>query len=365
MHGESYAGAPSAAPLPQRGNVRGPNSAGSRGDVTRGFRAGRRSSSKASSARRCRRTAVSRRTRSWPTGGPTASRSTCRRNTRPAFAASSRMRSACRSAASASSSTRWAADSAPSRAPATTCARRWPCRGRRSAPVRLVLDRKEEQLDSGNRPATVQRLRIGATPRRHPHRDLARYLRHGRRRPGRRRRQHRPVDVRLRELRHRPVRRLHQRRARMRDARAGQRAGRVRARADDRRTRREARHGSARAARPHRSEPGAPRGAAPRRRALRLEPAACARLRFRPGQARDRDGAILLGRERAHQRIVRGAHPARRLGRAPLRRAGHRHRHRHRARPGRRRGTGPASRGHRRSASATRTSPPGRRRTAA
>ena len=30
------------------------------------------------------------------------------------------------------------------------------------APVRLVLDRREEQLDSGNRPATFQRLRIGA-----------------------------------------------------------------------------------------------------------------------------------------------------------------------------------------------------------
>jgi xanthine dehydrogenase YagR molybdenum-binding subunit len=30
------------------------------------------------------------------------------------------------------------------------------------APVRLVLDRREEQLDSGNRPATYQRLRIGA-----------------------------------------------------------------------------------------------------------------------------------------------------------------------------------------------------------
>jgi xanthine dehydrogenase YagR molybdenum-binding subunit len=30
------------------------------------------------------------------------------------------------------------------------------------APVRLVLDRREEQIDSGNRPATWQRLRIGA-----------------------------------------------------------------------------------------------------------------------------------------------------------------------------------------------------------
>src|ERR1039458_7871572 len=31
-----------------------------------------------------------------------------------------------------------------------------------NAPVRLVLDRHEEQIDSGNRPATVQRLRVGA-----------------------------------------------------------------------------------------------------------------------------------------------------------------------------------------------------------
>ncbi|MGO9174125.1 MAG: xanthine dehydrogenase family protein molybdopterin-binding subunit [Rhodomicrobium sp.] len=32
-----------------------------------------------------------------------------------------------------------------------------------AAPVRLVLDRHEEQIDSGNRPATFQRLRLGAT----------------------------------------------------------------------------------------------------------------------------------------------------------------------------------------------------------
>jgi xanthine dehydrogenase YagR molybdenum-binding subunit len=30
------------------------------------------------------------------------------------------------------------------------------------APVRVILDRKEEQMDSGNRPGTCQRLRIGA-----------------------------------------------------------------------------------------------------------------------------------------------------------------------------------------------------------
>src|SRR5665811_2588757 len=31
-----------------------------------------------------------------------------------------------------------------------------------AAPVRLALDRREEQLDSGNRPGTFQRLKIGA-----------------------------------------------------------------------------------------------------------------------------------------------------------------------------------------------------------
>ena len=30
------------------------------------------------------------------------------------------------------------------------------------APVRIVLDRREEQIDSGNRPATVQKMKIGA-----------------------------------------------------------------------------------------------------------------------------------------------------------------------------------------------------------
>ena len=33
---------------------------------------------------------------------------------------------------------------------------------RAGAPVRIVLDRREEQLDSGNRPATVQKMRVGA-----------------------------------------------------------------------------------------------------------------------------------------------------------------------------------------------------------
>ena len=41
-------------------------------------------------------------------------------------------------------------------------ARPSPCRGIARAPVRLVLDRDEEQQDSGNRPATMQRFRVGA-----------------------------------------------------------------------------------------------------------------------------------------------------------------------------------------------------------
>ena len=149
------------------------------------------------------------------------------------------------------------------------------------APVRLVLDRKEEHLDSGNRPGTVQHIRIGAQARRHAHRDLARHTTARLASPSA------PASGNIAqamyacaEFRDRAVRRVHQCRPRLPDARAGQRAGRVRARAGDRRARREARHRSARAARPDRSEPGAARGAAPRRRAHRLEPPACARRRF-------------------------------------------------------------------------------------
>ena len=59
---------------------------------------------------------------------------------------------------------------------------------RAQAPVRLILDREEEQMDAGNRPGTWQRLRIGAK------RDGAltaislHKLRHGGRRAWRRRR---------------------------------------------------------------------------------------------------------------------------------------------------------------------------------
>ena len=57
------------------------------------------------------------------------------------------------------------------------------------------------------------------------------------------------------------------------------------------------RHRPARAARPDRSEPGAARGAAHRRRADRLGAAARARRRSRAGEARPRRGAVALGRQ--------------------------------------------------------------------
>ena len=56
----------------------------------------------------------------------------------------------------------WAAASARSRRSAITVALRSRSRVRPSAPVRLTLTRPEEQVDSGNRPATDQRIRIGA-----------------------------------------------------------------------------------------------------------------------------------------------------------------------------------------------------------
>ena len=158
----------------------------------------------------------------------------------------------------------------------------------------------------------------------------------------------------------RALRRLHQCRAGLRHARARQHARRLRAGAGDRRTGRETRHRSAGAARPHRRQPGAARGAAHRRRTDRLERPPCARRGDRaPIKTRHRHGAIAVGRQRAGQCVLRGARPARRLGRGALQRAGHRHRHRHDAGAGGRRGTRPAPERYRRCASATPIFPPG------
>ena len=105
---------------------------------------------------------------------------------------------------------------------------------------------------------------------------------------------------------------------------------------------------SAAAARPHRCEPrcGARSGA--RRRTDRLEPPS------RPGGgSRVRSSAVSAWRNRSGaptcrpMRHARCGYPARRLGRDAVQRAGHRHRHRHGAGAGRRGGAGPAPARHR------------------
>ena len=63
---------------------------------------------------------------------------------------------------SASSANSPAAASARSTASATTARSRFICRAKRRAPVRFMLDRREEHVTVGNRPATLQRLKIGA-----------------------------------------------------------------------------------------------------------------------------------------------------------------------------------------------------------
>ena len=140
----------------------------------------------------------------------------------------------------------------------------------------------------------------------------------------------------------------------------GNTPGALRPRAGDRRTGRAARHRSAGAARPDRPEPGAARGAAPRRRADRLETPARARRRSRAGEARPRRGAVAVGRQCADQCRLRGARDARRLGGGAVERAGYRHRHRHGAGAGRGRGARTSPRRRSPCASATPSFPPGR-----
>ena len=95
---------------------------------------------------------------------------------------------------------------------------------RAQAPVRLVLNREEEQMAAGNRPGTWQRLRIGAK------RDGALtaislvQLRHSGCRAWRRRRLQRRSALCLSQFRERAARRVHQCRAGLRHARAGQHA---------------------------------------------------------------------------------------------------------------------------------------------
>ena len=188
----------------------------------------------------------------------------------------------------------------------------------------------EEQLDSGNRPATWQHLRIGA--RRDGTLTAISLLSRMARRASASapasatspRRMYTCPNFSLRA-----ERRVHQCRPRLGDARARQHARRLRAGAGDRRAGRTARARSAGAARPHRPQPGAARGTAHRRAAHRLGAPPHAGRRCRADQARPRRGAVAVGRQRADQCLLRSAPAARRFGGGAVQRAGPRHRHRH------------------------------------
>ena len=136
------------------------------------------------------------------------------------------------------------------------------------APVRLTLTRPEEQVDSGNRPATRSAHPHRRAARRDADRGFGRKPRHRRRRAQRRHRQFRPVALRLPELRIRAIRRLHQRGAGQRHARPRQYAGRLGHGDGDRRARRAsgARSASSCASASIRARCGARSGGSARRR---------------------------------------------------------------------------------------------------
>jgi xanthine dehydrogenase YagR molybdenum-binding subunit len=149
------------APLPQQGNVRGPNKAGSRGDVSAGF--AQADVVVEGEFRTQVQTHCCLETHAvvadWRPDGLTVYMSTqytagVRRELAQAFGLPL-------------GSVRVVVDAMGggfgSKSGAGNYVRAAVALSRQArAPVRLVLDREEEQQDSGNRPATVQRLRIGA-----------------------------------------------------------------------------------------------------------------------------------------------------------------------------------------------------------
>jgi xanthine dehydrogenase YagR molybdenum-binding subunit len=162
VHAESYAGgAPDSTTLPQQGNVRGPNRAGSRGNVSEGFAQAEvivEGEFRTQVQTHCclETHAV---VADWQSDGLTVYLSTqytagIRRELAQAYGMPlSRIRVVVDAMGGGFGSK----NSAGNYVRAAVALSR-----EAHAPVRLVLDRKEEQLDSGNRPETVQRLRIGA-----------------------------------------------------------------------------------------------------------------------------------------------------------------------------------------------------------
>jgi xanthine dehydrogenase YagR molybdenum-binding subunit len=162
VHGEGYAGAIAAGgPIEQRGNVRGPNTAGSRGDANAGL--AQADVTVEGEYRTQAQTHCCMETHAvvadWRADGLTVYASTqytagVRAELAQVFGLPmSRVRVVVDAMGGGFGSKSGAGNYMRA---AVMLSRR------AGAPVRIALDRKEEHLDSGNRPATVQKLRIGA-----------------------------------------------------------------------------------------------------------------------------------------------------------------------------------------------------------
>lgn len=162
VHGETYSGEGGrAAEVPQRGNVRGPNAAGSRGDVSQGF--AQADVVVEGEFRTQVQTHCCLETHAvvadWRAEGLTVYISTqfaagVRNEIAAVFGLPrSRVRVVVEAMGGGFGSKSSAGNYARAAVALSRIAR---------APVRLVLDREEEQIDSGNRPATIQRFRVGA-----------------------------------------------------------------------------------------------------------------------------------------------------------------------------------------------------------
>ena len=162
VHGEGYAGAiAGGAPPPQRGNVRGPNTVGSRGDA--GAALARAEVIVEGEYRTQVQTHCCMETHAvvadWRADGLTVYLSTqYTAGVRGELAQVFGMPlSRVRVVVDAMGGGFGSKSSAGNYVRAAVMLSR-----QAGAPVRIVLDRREEHLDSGNRPATVQKLRVGA-----------------------------------------------------------------------------------------------------------------------------------------------------------------------------------------------------------
>jgi xanthine dehydrogenase YagR molybdenum-binding subunit len=162
VHGVGFVeGSSNEAALPQRGNVRGPNRAGSRGDVTQGFAQANvvvegefRTQVQTHCCLETHAVVADWRPELLTVYLSTQYAAGVRNELAAAFGLP---RSRVRVVVDAMGGGFGSKSSAATYVRAAVALSRIA-----HAPVRLVLERDEEQLDSGNRPATVQRFRVGA-----------------------------------------------------------------------------------------------------------------------------------------------------------------------------------------------------------